>query len=158
GKVAALLGVHALASDARLPAAAGRLGVLRQGDDLLSGRRPPQGLLPDRSSRRCTEDPREGDGEAALAGPGARGVSAPAALVARHPGRRRGVGAPGLATAAAAAAREPAVAAPAGEPAAAAHAPPRGPALDRQGDPSVPGPSHRGPPDGADTPARELPL
>ena len=59
---------------------AGRLGLLRQGDELPAGDRSPQGLLRDRGPRRPARGAREGDGEALDAGPARWKPACPALL------------------------------------------------------------------------------
>ena len=71
GQVAPGLGSHPLASRPRLARPPGRLGLLRQGDELSAGDRSPQGLLRDRGPRRPARGAGEADGEALDAGPGA---------------------------------------------------------------------------------------
>ena len=68
GQVAPRLRVHPLASPAGLARPRERLGLVRQGDELPAGDRPPQGLLQDPGPGRPARDPREGDGQAAHAG------------------------------------------------------------------------------------------
>ena len=60
GQVTPRLRVHPLASPARLARLGIRLGLVRQGDELLAGDRPPQGLLQDPGPGRPARDPREG--------------------------------------------------------------------------------------------------
>ena len=90
GQVAPRLRVHPLASPAGLARPRERLGLVRQGDELPAGDRPPQGLLQDPGPGRPPRDPREGDGQAAhprrVAGADAAGVAGPAR---RARGRRR---------------------------------------------------------------------
>ena len=90
GQVAPRLRVHPLASPAGLAGPRERLGLVRQGDELPAGDRPPQGLLQDPGPGRPPRDPREGDGQAAharpRAGADAAGVAGPAR---RARGRRR---------------------------------------------------------------------
>ena len=62
GQVAPRLRVHSLASTSRLAGPRERLGLVRQGDELLAGDRPPQGLLQDPRPGRPPRDPREGHG------------------------------------------------------------------------------------------------
>ena len=69
GQVAPRLRVHPLASPAGLAGPRERLGLVRQGDELPAGDRPPQGLLQDPGPGRPPRDPREGDGQAAHPGP-----------------------------------------------------------------------------------------
>ena len=57
-----------------------RLRLLRQGHAVPAGDRPAQGVLRDRGARRRARDPREGDGQAAHPGPGARAAALPALL------------------------------------------------------------------------------
>ena len=87
GQVAPRLRVHPLASPAGLAHPRERLGLVRQGDELLAGDRPPQGLLQDPGPRRPPRDPREGDGQAAHPG---RVPEADAAGVAGPARRARG--------------------------------------------------------------------
>jgi class 3 adenylate cyclase len=78
GQVAAIVGeagvgksrlrVHAFPSSAGLAHPRERVGLVRQGDKLLTGDRSPQGLLQDPRPGRPARDPREGDGQATHAG------------------------------------------------------------------------------------------
>ncbi len=61
--------IHPRSLSAGLAGRQGRIGLLRQADDLPAGDRPPQGLLEDPGRRRPSRDPREGDGQAAHARP-----------------------------------------------------------------------------------------
>ncbi len=97
GKVAPLLGVHALASHGALPDSRRRIDLLRQGDELPAGDRAAPTVFSDRGVGRQAKDPRKGDRKAPLAGPGARAVTRRAAGLARGVGRRRGVDATGTA-------------------------------------------------------------
>ena len=103
GQVAPRLRVHPLASPAGLAGPRERLGLVRQGDELPAGDRPPQGLLQDPGPGRPPRDPREGDGQAAHPGSRAGADAAGAAGPARRArGRRRVAGARSRASAASA--------------------------------------------------------
>src|SRR5262249_4438643 len=65
----------------RLARAAGRLGLVRQGDVLSSGDRSPQGLLPDRGPGRLASGAGEADREAPDPGPRAGGQLAGAPVL-----------------------------------------------------------------------------
>ena len=66
-QVATVLGVHPLPSHPGLAHPGEWLGVVRKGDRLPARYRPTQGVFPGRGAGRDTEDPREGDGQAAVA-------------------------------------------------------------------------------------------
>ena len=77
-----------LASHAGLVDGREQLRLLREGDGVSAAHRASSHLLPDRGARRGTQDPREGDGQAVLPGPGARTLPPGAALAPRRAGRR----------------------------------------------------------------------
>ena len=82
GQVAPRLRVHPLPSPAGLAGSGSRLRLVREGDELPAGDRPPQGLLQDPGPGRPARDPREGDGQAAhprpRAGADVAGTAGPA--------------------------------------------------------------------------------
>ena len=157
GEVPPRVRAHPLPPDPGLAHPGSGLRVLRQGDELPAGHRPPQGLLQGARSRDPPRDPGEGDRQAPHpgsrpradparpAGParrarrgrplaGARSRPAPAA----HPGRRQAPPAAG----------EPGATAPRGL---------RGPALDRCRDPGPARRPGREPAHGPAPPAGQLP-